>query len=653
MKYKFIYEIGLSVRAYNCLNNAGVKTINELCRVDLKKLKNCGVKTEEEIKNKINELKELGYFYNEFFMDKNILQKYNKFCGMTNINELDISSKLKDKLNSYQIITIQDLILKKINNYNNEEYNSLYNFFYNIIYGTLKIKISEELKKIYVFIPFDLCNFKNGNLHKINDIINFSIKNFESLTLEEKINLKLYLYWLNSFEIESFENYIQDIFKLTERQKDILSKRVYMTLEEVGNLYDVTRERIRQIEADMIKKLKDKYLNLPFRYLDPLKIYYVNNSTEFEMFMMFLNNEFDKNYIYIDNNLKYYLPTYYINKINEFIEENKDSFEYNGYLEYINVFNKDIFYKSLNYLNLNYNNNFITKKLTKRMQVKYAMRYIGKPISLSNNDDLDLLIETVRQIYGVELEKGRGLEAIITDAGLRVDSGMYFSDDKIIPLSNEILNDIVDYINDKKIINTRDLYIKYGDILYSHNLNNEVILYRYLKEVLYDKLYFHGVSAVISSDETLSSWGDLVIKIIKETNKPIKKLDFMVKYAITEAVYTNLSINFTDIIQWSTKELYLKSMIKMPKELTDKLIEFISHKQIVSFDELIRIINNYDINLLINNNVITNENIYNFFINIFDNNNFIIDKYSKEVRCINRNKIVIKEEYSETEELTL
>ena len=67
------------------------------------------------------------------------------------------------------------------------------------------------------------------------------------------------------------ENCINELFKgeiwealniLTDREKEILKLRFgfnssrILTLEEIGNMYGVTRERIRQIEAKALKKLR-------------------------------------------------------------------------------------------------------------------------------------------------------------------------------------------------------------------------------------------------------------------------------------------------------------------------------------------------------------------------------------------------------------
>jgi hypothetical protein len=61
--------------------------------------------------------------------------------------------------------------------------------------------------------------------------------------------------------IESIRTAIED---LSGRQRDIICRRMGMfdspqTLEQIGNLYDVTRERIRQIEKKAICKLIDNY----------------------------------------------------------------------------------------------------------------------------------------------------------------------------------------------------------------------------------------------------------------------------------------------------------------------------------------------------------------------------------------------------------
>jgi RNA polymerase primary sigma factor len=64
---------------------------------------------------------------------------------------------------------------------------------------------------------------------------------------------------------------------LTEREREVLKLRFGLedgyqrTLEEVGHIFEVTRERIRQIEAKALKKLRQPKRNKPLRdYVEEL-----------------------------------------------------------------------------------------------------------------------------------------------------------------------------------------------------------------------------------------------------------------------------------------------------------------------------------------------------------------------------------------------
>ena len=63
----------------------------------------------------------------------------------------------------------------------------------------------------------------------------------------------------------------QVLSTLTEREREVLKLRFGLedgyqrTLEEVGHIFEVTRERIRQIEAKALKKLRNPKRNKPLR----------------------------------------------------------------------------------------------------------------------------------------------------------------------------------------------------------------------------------------------------------------------------------------------------------------------------------------------------------------------------------------------------
>ena len=76
-------------------------------------------------------------------------------------------------------------------------------------------------------------------------------------------------------ELEQRKDLLQDSIKiLNDREKDVIKKRFGIdeeqafTLEEIGSIFNVTRERIRQIELKALKKLKKVRKSPVLNYLD-------------------------------------------------------------------------------------------------------------------------------------------------------------------------------------------------------------------------------------------------------------------------------------------------------------------------------------------------------------------------------------------------
>jgi len=87
---------------------------------------------------------------------------------------------------------------------------------------------------------------EHGTANTIIDFISDEEQNVEEITMKK--------------EISEVINEVLDV--LTEREKEVIIRRFGMydgvpkTLEEVGKTYGITRERIRQIEAKALKKLR-------------------------------------------------------------------------------------------------------------------------------------------------------------------------------------------------------------------------------------------------------------------------------------------------------------------------------------------------------------------------------------------------------------
>lgn len=84
----------------------------------------------------------------------------------------------------------------------------------------------------------------------------------ERLTLQRQADsVEIIYYHKDVWEKEVMRrNVLRAVSQLTDRQRKIITARYLseapMTLEEVGNLFRVTRERVRQIEAKAVQKLR-------------------------------------------------------------------------------------------------------------------------------------------------------------------------------------------------------------------------------------------------------------------------------------------------------------------------------------------------------------------------------------------------------------
>ena len=186
---KLIEDIGLSVRAYNCLKNAGVNTIEEMAQVNTKKIKFCGKKTQMEINNKILELIDKGLYTQEFIV-KHFCKKEPDF-----INSLPLSERSKNVLKALSVDSVDKLLLltedtltntrnsgsKTVNeilsyiknNYNNLLETSLKNNSYKVHYPIQYLStFSGNTLLSELNISYNLCEYlKTINIFNILDLL--------------------------------------------------------------------------------------------------------------------------------------------------------------------------------------------------------------------------------------------------------------------------------------------------------------------------------------------------------------------------------------------------------------------------------------------------------------------------------------------------
>ncbi|MBQ7031386.1 MAG: hypothetical protein IJN13_03325 [Bacilli bacterium] len=619
-------------------------TPSDLIDLSFDDLNGCaGKNTAYEILEFINQNK-TDFMYNPNCNYKYPIKKINNLCGNTKI-ELFLNVCDRQKYFDNNIYNIYDLIVCPFvpNNFNDkelQEFNYFKSFFTKLAYGQLIISISSSLSLTYINIPFSLSNkYKIFELVKIKELISICVNNFNDFSLKEQLNIKLYLNWLNTIDIQDINEHIFNSLNLSDKEKEIMIFRNIMTLEETGNKFGLTRERIRQLESKICDKISQKLCEFPFKKIIDNEIYYYERCTDSEKLLLYIDSVLDQFYTKIKKDNKFiFIKTSVINEISDMLKENNTFMKKNGYIEYSYSWNNEVLDIALDYLQLKRHRNNIFNNINKSQMVKFALTKINRPVKIYNEDDRRLIIDTIYHLFGELLDDSRGLEALIEKNCVRVDSGMYALEDNIVPLTKDTFNKIVEYVKDNIIINARDLFVPFGETLIEHNLLNENILYRYLKENLSDILYFNGVSGVISSNSDDSSWGTVIIKCIKEKGKPISKAEIIGRYPVTTAVYDNLPINFNDIIKWGKGELFLKSLIYFPEEVKTKFLQLLSKQKIMKFDEIRALLNYLDKSIISSNQIIDNYSLISFL------NNTVKDK----VVLNRKNEIaMIKEDFGE------
>ncbi len=534
---------------------------------------------------------------NNDIRNKRMTSKINKIpyiCLNTDIDELPISCSLKSYLkneNGYK--TLGDLLEIEVidNKYLNFELKQLIICVNNIVESENSYYFSPSVYSSYILCPFDLEKTESieyGEYVEMSFLLEYL--NSDNISLNDKFNIKLLFCWLIHYADINVKDYYIAQFGLNDREIEILGKRVYLSLEEIGQLMNLTRERVRQIQAKSIKKM-DIYDELPFRKIMNHDIYILEEQSYIDL--TFINLA-----IYKDHTLELCkinakdvaISTKYIDEINKLLQTKSDLLSTNGYIYYEleENSNVELFNISASKIGIKYVNNHLFYNMPGKKMVGFAMKHIDRPIHISEKSDLTLIANTVEDLFGVnllEVESDRGIVSLIEKAGVRIDSGIYSYSDKVIPLDNNELKEIVDYVKENKIINTRDLFGPFGQTLIAHNLDNSSILYRYLKEELFNTLYFAGVSEVISISKDFGAWGTVIQNYIKEVNRPVKKAELMIKFAITPVIFAMLCINFDNIISYGESTLYLKGLIDINPEIKEAEYENLITMQIVDLNE--------------------------------------------------------------------
>lgn len=246
-----VTSLNLSVRLTTVLNKLNIITIRDfknytLC--EIQSTKNCGHKTIEELRHLIDN------FENEIWVKQIIEENLTFLLAQNEKEKIRIDSSVKD-------ISISCL--------------------------ALSVRLTNVLRKLNVDTLGDLEKFSIQNIKQSKNIGKKTVEelrtflnrigqasNLETLvgTIIENLPTELDLNDLISF-INRFLN------GLPEREREIFLYRLggtsdekIFTLDEVGEKFALTRERVRQIEGNIIRKLNSRLTGISERALEKIKL---------------------------------------------------------------------------------------------------------------------------------------------------------------------------------------------------------------------------------------------------------------------------------------------------------------------------------------------------------------------------------------------
>lgn len=257
-----VEKMGLSFRSTNALVRNNINNLSELVKYgeeELFQLRNLGKKSVEEILEKKQHLLISARLLREEELDPELTEKLND--KKNNIQEL--VDHLYEKLSiifGESIFLSQDIFQTVSKYYESEEE-----------LDVERVKEDKELldqvfssKYIRNLLGHEICQILSK---KADGVTNNALlwyfsdgipeKSIES-TMQDLIhdNRVVIVEGLYKIYRKPFQKYVEEI--KNERARGIVQERAKgKTLEEVGQLYGITRERVRQIEAKALKKARD------------------------------------------------------------------------------------------------------------------------------------------------------------------------------------------------------------------------------------------------------------------------------------------------------------------------------------------------------------------------------------------------------------
>ncbi|MGE6415993.1 sigma factor-like helix-turn-helix DNA-binding protein [Planococcus kocurii] len=388
-----------------------------------------------------------------------------------------------------------------------------------------------NLQNLYQVLGVSIHKDTNKNLHLFE-----LVKDILFVNELKAIKFQLDSYNSPNLEIQKIEN------TFSERQWDVAIGRLKKTLQEVGDTLGVSRERVRQIEAKMLKQIKAIVAQL---HLDIYLNYFLQNKISISVEEMMNNLKIDQHYkniflILVDNdenierkdgqliNKRIYnyaanlleqikVKKLKIHDVMEILTIFNAIEEYEFKLEVIDYFMKEIGYKRLNTI-------YFKEGIRLPDQIAYLFKYkINGSLEMSDKN-FEYLQELMKEVFDDQfvsgkraaIERIRGTENVILVGG---NTFMYQDLDTVSP---ELLNDIQKAIDQSleidSMVTANTLYQDYLKQWQRFNLQSHYHLYSIIQHH-FDDLYVIGKGntlRIYKSESAKISMEDILMDYLKK-----------------------------------------------------------------------------------------------------------------------------------------
>lgn len=493
----------------------------------------------------------------------------------------------------------------------------------------------ETYKQNLTHIYQDYSIYNIFNYIKLNEpiiydrFINQSNFNIENFYYQYPFLLEYFIESLELFSSSIKERFKSLIMKInTERELKVISERLNgKTLEEIGHLIGVTRERIRQIETKAKRKIKslanritDKELSL---YLSIFNDVNLITYDEFEAIFEELSSPFlellngldnkkisnftnleiitaDKYYIY-KNILFFYNLDSAIN-YEEILEHWKiiTDEEENHHFEYF--FQRYYFKSGIFSLKKDVFNNKVEK-------VKFILKqYFKDGIKVYSDDDINLFKKYYSTVFGEsELisQSTRTVGSYITRYTKIIDKGTYKIVENSFAFSQTELEIIFQLLGKQSLTYIEDLLESYNSNSLTREIESAELFSRVLKPHLKD---FHSNRFYIAKEEVLLDYSNYIPSFIENSGGVVSASDIIRKFpGIHSKTILNI-VNQSDEILTNRNHNYIHvKNVGLSKEeldiLKNKLYKQLETSDIIHTTDLYQLIR-YDKNITMNEMVL-------------------------------------------------